>query len=428
MAYRNYSDYMNRRIKHLDCCCCTGCRGPTGLEGDRGHRGIADGTGPTGPTGAHGTGPTGPTGSSGLAGPTGCIYTGPTGPIGATGKTGATGNTGCAFTGPTGLTGPAGQAGPTGCAYTGPTGPTGPTGRAGATGNTGCAFTGPTGPKGLPGFTGPTGPTGLTGAIGHTGPTGTQVVHYKFSARLPRTMIDAGTPVGGPVGGFGIAANQSCTGGYWLYPGGAAEWLNPTTGTVAEALQVSRDVIPPSTAMAWAGSTGTAVGVSFVSSAFLPAGAGLPNGQSSTPINSTVLAYLPVDPPPDLHSSVFVIRVYSHCGAVDRFGCPAAVGPTPNQGVYIQQIDRNPVLVNESDQIPNCFCLKIKDQGWGCVDWNFGGPTPQELPNAMSVSIQYYDNLASTGLVAPAGAWATPGASVGGVVVTVDIPVEVPAP
>jgi hypothetical protein len=426
MAYRNYSDYVNRRIKHLDCCCCTGCRGPTGLEGDRGHRGIADGTGPTGPTGPLGTGPTGPTGPSGLAGPTGCIYTGPTGPIGATGRTGATGNTGCAFTGPTGLTGPAGQAGPTGCAYTGPTGPSGATGRAGTTGPTGGSCTGPTGPKGLPGFTGPTGPTGLTGAIGHTGPTGTQVVHYKFSARLPATMIDAGRGVG-PIGGGGVPANQSCTGGYWLYPGGAAEWLNPTTGTVAEALQVSRDVIPPSTAMAWAGSTGTAVGVSFVSSAFLPAGAGLANGQSTTPINSTVLAYLPVDPPPGLSSSVFVIRVYSHCGAVDRFGCPAAVGPTPNQGAYIQQIDRNPSLPDQSDQIPNCFCLKIKNQGWGCVDWS-PQTTPRELPNAMSVSIQYYDNLASAGLAPPAGAWVTPGARVGGVVVTVDIPVEVPAP
>ena len=426
MAYRNYSDYINRRVNHLNCCCCPGCQGPTGREGYTGHHGIADGTGLTGPTGPHGTGSTGPIGPTGVTGPTGCIYTGPTGLIGATGKTGMTGHTGCALTGHTGpVGGDTGPTGPTGCAYTGPTGPTGMTGKTGMTGHTGCAFTGPTGPEGLPGFTGPTGPTGLTGATGHTGPTGTQVVHYKFSARLPTDMVDAGNVVGGVGGGFGVAANESCTGGYWLYPGGAAEWrTNTPAGIVAEALPVSRQVIPPSSAMAWTGATGTSIGVSFISSAFLPVGGGTLNGQSSTPAQSSVLAYLPLDP--GITSSVFVIRVYSHCGQIDSDGCPAA--GAVNQAAYIQQIGITPTNTG-TDNIPNCFCQRINPVGWGCNSYVPGGPPTSEIPNAISVSIQYYDNHASRATPTAPGIWVTPTTGSGeGVVMTVDIPVEVPAP
>jgi hypothetical protein len=434
MAYRNYSDYMNRRIKHLDCCCCPGCQGPAGLEGHSGPAGIADGTGPTGPTGPHGTGPAGPTGPPGLTGPTGCAHPGLMGPTGITGKTGITGHTGCSFTGPTGLGGPVGPTGPTGCAHPGLMGPTGITGKTGITGHTGCAFTGPTGPKDLSSFTGPTGPAGLTGHIGHTGPkdlssftgptgpagltghtghtgpTGTQVVHYKFSARLPVTMVDAGGGAGG-----GVSENMSCTGGYWLFPGGAGQWQSPVSGSVAEALPVSRDVIPPSSAMAWAGATGQAVGVSFISSETLPQG--VAPAQSLAVPGSTVLAYLPLS---NSASSVFVIRVYSHCGEVDSFGCPAGT----NQTACIQQIRFPNPTADARTQIPNCFCLLIKPQAWGCVAYTPGLPFSRPTPNAISVSIQYYDNRVT---LPPPGTWQTPTVGRDGVVVTVDIPVEVTA-
>ena len=383
MAYRNYSDYINRRINHLNCCCCTGCQGPTGLEGHSGPAGIPDGTGPTGPTGAHGTGPTGPTGLVGMTGATGCTFTGPTGPTGNTGLTGLTGYTGCAFTGPTGLAGPTG-------------------------------------------FTGPTGPTGNTGATGHTGPTGAHVVHYKFSARLPRSMPDASN-------GAPPSTNLSCTGGFWLYPGGGASWVT-FPSNVADALTVGSAIMPPSAALAWSECTGTSIGVSFISRRDLPAGngPGAVTSQSNAPANCTVLSYLPVGLVNAIpHASFFAIRVYPHCGEIDRFGCPA--GPVGmdamNSAAYIQQVSSDPTNA-ASTQIPNCFCIPFTGWTGACQKWSPGLAAPP-LPSALSVSIQYYDNgVARGGPLGTSSTWLTPTtlATREGSIITVDVPVIVPRP
>lgn len=162
MSYPDYKNYINKRIKKLDCCCpkesgggststTIGPRGEPGPTGDRGPTG-ADGISYTGPTGPKGDGFTGPTGGqSPVIGPTGDDGSSFTGPTGADGIS-HTGDTGANSTelGPTGLDSTV--TGPTGADGTGFTGPTGPPG-------TDSTDTGPTGPDGVgPGDTGPPGP------------------------------------------------------------------------------------------------------------------------------------------------------------------------------------------------------------------------------------------------------------------------------
>jgi len=160
MSYPDYKNYINKRIKKLDCCCpkesgggstTIGPRGGPGPTGDRGPTG-ADGISYTGDKGPKGDGFTGPTGGqSPVTGPTGddgSSFTGPTGADGIS-HTGATGANSTEL-GPTGLdstvTGPTGA---DGISHTGPTGPPG----------TDSTDTGPTGPDGVgPGDTGPPGP------------------------------------------------------------------------------------------------------------------------------------------------------------------------------------------------------------------------------------------------------------------------------
>ena len=159
MSYPDYKNYINKRIKKLDCCCPkesgggSTTIGPTGEPGPTGDRGPtgADGISYTGATGPKGDGFTGPTGGqSQVTGPTGddgSSFTGPTGADGIS-HTGATGANSTEL-GPTGLdstvTGPTGA---DGISHTGPTGPPG----------TDSTDTGPTGPDGGPGDTGPPGP------------------------------------------------------------------------------------------------------------------------------------------------------------------------------------------------------------------------------------------------------------------------------
>ena len=116
MSYPDYKNYINKRIKKLDCCCpkesgggstIIGPRGEPGPTGDRGPTG-ADGISYTGPTGPKGEGYTGPTGdSSTVTGSTGASFT--VAPDGPTGDKGQTGDIG-----PQGETGPQGDTGPTG--------------------------------------------------------------------------------------------------------------------------------------------------------------------------------------------------------------------------------------------------------------------------------------------------------------------------
>jgi len=116
MSYSDYKNYINKRIKKLDCCCpkesgdgstTIGPRGAPGPTGDIGPTG-ADGISYTGPTGSKGQGYTGPTGdSSTITGPTGASFT--VAPDGPTGDKGQTGDIG-----PPGDTGPQGDTGPTG--------------------------------------------------------------------------------------------------------------------------------------------------------------------------------------------------------------------------------------------------------------------------------------------------------------------------
>jgi hypothetical protein len=116
MSYPDYKNYINKRIKKLDCCCpkeseggstTIGPRGAPGPTGDIGPTG-ADGISYTGPTGPKGEGYTGPTGdSSTVTGPTGASFT--VAPDGPTGDKGQTGDIG-----PPGDTGPNGDTGPTG--------------------------------------------------------------------------------------------------------------------------------------------------------------------------------------------------------------------------------------------------------------------------------------------------------------------------
>lgn len=164
MSYPDYKNYINKRIKKLDCCCpkesgggstTIGPRGEPGPTGDRGPTG-ADGISYTGPTGPKGDGFTGPTGGqSQVTGPTGddgSSFTGPTGADGIS-HTGATGANSTEL-GPTGLDSTV--TGPTGADGTGFTGPTGPPG-------TDSTDTGPTGPDGVgPGDTGPPGPDAIS--------------------------------------------------------------------------------------------------------------------------------------------------------------------------------------------------------------------------------------------------------------------------
>ena len=116
MSYPDYKNYINKRIKKLDCCCpkesgggstIIGPRGAPGPTGDRGPTG-ADGISYTGATGPKGEGYTGPTGdSSTVTGSTGASFT--VAPDGPTGDKGQTGDIG-----PPGDTGPQGDTGPTG--------------------------------------------------------------------------------------------------------------------------------------------------------------------------------------------------------------------------------------------------------------------------------------------------------------------------
>ncbi len=116
MSYPDYKNYINKRIKKLDCCCPKESEGGSTTIGPRGAPGPTGDIGPTGADGISYTGPTGPKGEG---------YTGPTGDSST-----VTGSTGASFTvapdGPTGDKGQTGDIGPPG--DTGPQGDTGPTG------------------------------------------------------------------------------------------------------------------------------------------------------------------------------------------------------------------------------------------------------------------------------------------------------------
>ena len=113
MSYPDYKNYINKRIKKLDCCCPKESGGGSTIIGPRGAPGPTGDIGPTGTDGISYTGDKGPKGA-GFTGPTGdsSTVTGPTGasftvaPDGPTGDKGQTGNIG-----PPGDTGPQGDTG-----------------------------------------------------------------------------------------------------------------------------------------------------------------------------------------------------------------------------------------------------------------------------------------------------------------------------
>ena len=234
MSYPDYKNYINKRIKKLDCCCPKESGGGSTTIGPRG---IPGPTGDRGPTGADGISYTGPTGPKGEG------FTGPTG--GQSQVTGPTGDDGSSFTGPTGADG---------ISHTGPTGANstelGPTGLdstvTGPTGADGISHTGPTGPPGTDSTnTGPTGPDGL--GPGPTGPPGPDAEPIE---RPPDNLVFGSTYTFADNPSFGarnaihsyynnLGQRFSLTGGssfgpysYWLVPGG--QIFDPSSARVPE--------------------------------------------------------------------------------------------------------------------------------------------------------------------------------------------------
>ena len=222
MSYPDYKNYINKRIKKLDCCCPKESGGGSTTIGPSGGPGPTGDRGPTGADGISYTGDKGPKGEG---------FTGPTG--GQSQVTGPTGDDGSSFTGPTGADG---------ISHTGATGANstelGPTGLdstvTGPTGADGISHTGPTGPPGTDStVTGPTGPDGSG-----PGPTGLPGPDAEPVERPPDNLVFGST--------YGFADNQVFGGGninaiysyynnvgdrlstavgqrdysYWLVPGG----------------------------------------------------------------------------------------------------------------------------------------------------------------------------------------------------------------
>ena len=246
MSYPDYKNYINKRIKKLDCCCpkesgggstTIGPRGELGPTGDRGPTG-ADGISYTGPTGPKGDGFTGPTGGqSQVTGPTGDDGSSFTGPTGADGIS-HTGDTGANSTelGPTGLdstvTGPTGA---DGISHTGPTGPPG----------TDSTDTGPTGPDAGPGDTGPPGPASEVENLADNIVFGST---YSFARNSTFTGSDAIYPYyfsnGRRVTQFATQPTSESYISYWLVPGGQVfEPQCPRTALGAGALMRPATVI-----------------------------------------------------------------------------------------------------------------------------------------------------------------------------------------
>ena len=399
MSYSNYRLYNTRRANQVNCCCQIGPSGPTGLIGL------------TGPTGGDS-----PTGS-----------TGPTGPLGIIGNTG--------HTGPTGITGP------TGPCCTGPTGPTGQPGYTGPTGPTGPCHTGNTGPTGP---SGPTGLTGATGAAGVRGPTGiqeVQTVHYTFSARLQQEQFGVGQC--GMQGNPGLGPPLRSW--IWLFPGGAYnESLSLPLGfpgSVDNAVGIGLggsialaggSAIPPSASMSWAPWKPPATS------------SGTPALANRLGISISGALNVPVVPPPpasifaSLGATRLKIHVYVHCGDVDG----------DNDLFHLPAVSPQMIATITPGELSNCFCLDSTSVGpstltfantttssinWSCYDLgdiypaevpgNFGPAlgafTGTPTPNAISVLV-FVEGNANWDMTA----WER----FGGLILSVDVPVEITYP
>lgn len=171
MSYSDYKNYINKRIKKLDCC----CPNDSG-SGNIGPRGQAGPIGVTGPTGDDGLSFTGPTGKDGLG------WTGPTG-------------TSSSITGPTGDNGQD--------TITGPTGANGDD----------STITGPTGANDVGGSTGPTGPPGPAIEIEQT------IDQLVFGASFSYASGPPPFPAPGPPFDFSVGSSNNGN-SYWLIPGG----------------------------------------------------------------------------------------------------------------------------------------------------------------------------------------------------------------
>ena len=255
MSYSDYKNYINKRIKKLDCCCPNDTEGGSTTIGPRGTPGP---TGDRGPTGANGISYTGPTGDKGEG------YTGPTG--GQSSVTGPTGNDGLSFTGPTGADG---------ISYTGPTGADstelGPTGLdstvTGSTGADGISDTGPTGPPGTDSTA--TGPTGPPSGPGDTGPTGSNAttipIHDNLVFGSTYSFADGTATAGGGnliytyydlFGNSRPSTSTNQVSSYWLVPGGqlfapgcprsAGSTIRPVSIVQYDASGIPGGSVPPS--------------------------------------------------------------------------------------------------------------------------------------------------------------------------------------
>ncbi len=171
MSYSDYKNYINKRIKKLDCCC----------PNDSGSGNI----GPRGQAGPIGV--TGPTGDDGLS------------------FTGSTGKDGLGWTGPTGAS----------SSITGPTGDNGQDTITGPTGANGVdsTITGPTGANDVGGSTGSTGPPGPTIEIEQT------IDQLVFGASFSYASGTGVPPVPGPPFTFSVGSSNNGN-SYWLIPGG----------------------------------------------------------------------------------------------------------------------------------------------------------------------------------------------------------------
>ena len=255
MSYPDYKNYINKRIKKLDCCCPKESGSGSTTIGPRGEPGPTGDRGPTGADGISYTGPTGPKGEG---------FTGPTG--GQSPVTGPTGDDGSSFTGPTGADG---------ISHTGPTGANstelGPTGLdstvTGPTGADGISHTGPTGPPGTDSTaTGPTGPGAGSGDTGPPGPNATAIpIHDNLVFGSTYSFADGSSTGGGGniiytyydlSGNSRPSTSANPVSSYWLVPGGqlfapgcprsAGSTIRPVSIVQYDASGIPGGSVPPS--------------------------------------------------------------------------------------------------------------------------------------------------------------------------------------
>jgi len=418
MSYPDYKNYINKRIKKLDCCCPkesgggSTTIGPTGEPGPTGDRGPtgADGISYTGPTGQKGDGFTGPTGGqSSVTGPTGddgSSFTGPTGADGIS-HTGATGANSTEL-GPTGLdstvTGPTGA---DGISHTGPTGPPG----------TDSTDTGPTGPDGVgPGDTGPPGPDaqpletppdnlvfGSTYGFADNQQLGAPAIYSYYNSNGIRLLGP------GPHKGYYS---------YWLVPGGQlfgpdCPFVNDPGGGVmrpASVIRVPPQFInpddwgpPPSMIIPFRQIKVTHVAVHLTSTG-QPAGWGLANTLVGSGFKVSLFAYPFCDIsgingfglPWDASGNDFVKPINLGFNGGENYPNQAAPITAPSGAFGTDcscvQLDP-PILLGCDEEINKCLAIELRQ--WGCDTGSINGPNTLNA-NRPSISVAlYYELLAA---------------------------------